>query len=115
MVECNSFQKSALKNRWNFVRRRSLCFTCLLGKHRQENCGERKIGGIDGCPEPHHKQLHNPKHSSAVATTAAPVEHEQANENKKSAMISSELSITHYRSLPVVLHNPDVNPVVKAL
>jgi hypothetical protein len=57
IVECKSFERVALQQRWDFAKKKRLCFCCLSQMHGAE-CPVKKVCGIDGCERCHHKLLH---------------------------------------------------------
>lgn len=103
--ECDTFKKLQSWKKWSFVRSRRLCFKCLKGKHRYENCTSGQKCNIDGCSEFHHALLHatRPKSNGTVH-----VESSSSAEAEMNAVVStSEKSLTHFRSLPVTISNPE--------
>lgn len=56
--------------RWNEVRRRKLCRTCLT-KHLQFRCPSNKTCDENGCTKRHHRLLHNEATNKDIEKTAA--------------------------------------------
>ena len=65
-TKCSEFQKAYLISRWRLAQSKQLCFRCLRGRHRSEDC---KHG--DDCQEPdcdnkfHHLLHYHPKKTSS--------------------------------------------------
>ncbi|CAL8125361.1 unnamed protein product [Orchesella dallaii] len=58
---CHSFKKISLDDKWSFVKKERVCFSCLGGKHLVKNCPDGKPCGQDGCARFHNKLLHADK------------------------------------------------------
>lgn len=54
---CVKFRSMSLRDRWDFVRSKRLCFKCLIPGHRHQECTTEGCD-IEGCAAPHHTQLH---------------------------------------------------------
>lgn len=61
--KCEKFNSFSVNKRWEEVRKRKLCVSCL-GQHWVRYCKNRKECQIDGCVRPHHKLLHKASENS---------------------------------------------------
>lgn len=57
LTKCSKFVNGSLKARWEFAKKKRLCFCCLKEMHQSE-CPEKKACGENGCDKFHHKLLH---------------------------------------------------------
>ncbi|XP_017483567.1 PREDICTED: uncharacterized protein LOC108372407 [Rhagoletis zephyria] len=57
-ADCSQFSQLTVPKRWEEVKRRHLCFSCLNAGHGSRNCQRRKPCATDGCKRFHHKLLH---------------------------------------------------------
>lgn len=48
--------------RWNFVKTKKICFTCLTQYHNTNMCRKRKLCGINECQKYHNKLLQKNEH-----------------------------------------------------
>ncbi|CAG4914792.1 unnamed protein product [Colias eurytheme] len=53
--ECPQFIKLPIQERWDVVKKHRVCFNCLKGKHRKENC---RKSPCKHCKRWHHSLLH---------------------------------------------------------
>ena len=59
IANCNIFKSLPVPERWNSVKRLSLCFCCLIKGHNTFNCRNKKPCNINGCRRNHHQMLHD--------------------------------------------------------
>lgn len=57
IVECEQFKSKSVKERWDWLRGKGLCFRCLKKGHLRINCKSKKCGK-NGCKRMHHALLH---------------------------------------------------------
>ncbi|CAG4957461.1 unnamed protein product [Colias eurytheme] len=55
LSECPQFMKLTIQERWDIVKKHRVCFNCLKGKHRKENC---RKSPCKHCKRWHHSLLH---------------------------------------------------------
>ncbi|XP_055842840.1 uncharacterized protein LOC129909789 [Episyrphus balteatus] len=92
---CEEFANMNLKERWDAVKRSSICRTCLRA-HGRKRCYIDKACGINGCIYKHHKMLHN-----------------AANDHREQMTVSQQTNLFHknyytsilFKIVPVVLYN----------
>jgi len=62
---CEEFRVCDVPRRFQHIREKRLCFHCLLGGHRIQDCKYRpdQSCGVDDCQAKHHRLLHNYKSS----------------------------------------------------
>lgn len=58
LAECGQFADFSTDDRWEVVKRKSLCFACLGSGHSSRECRESRRCGIEGCNRRHHRILH---------------------------------------------------------
>uniref|UniRef100_A0A5S6QQ15 DUF1758 domain-containing protein n=1 Tax=Trichuris muris TaxID=70415 RepID=A0A5S6QQ15_TRIMR len=58
LSDCVDFKKLGIDHRWQLVKKRKLCFSCLQGKHPSRECRQSKLCGVNGCDSIHHPLLH---------------------------------------------------------
>ncbi|XP_017469478.1 PREDICTED: uncharacterized protein LOC108361378 [Rhagoletis zephyria] len=58
ITKCRRFLNMEHGDRWRLVRRKKLCFNCLKGSHRSNNCGEEHERGDRHCTKRWHVLLH---------------------------------------------------------
>lgn len=59
LSDCADFKRLEVNRRWQLVRKKKLCFTCLRSSHRSMECKRPRPCGIHGCPGTHHALLHH--------------------------------------------------------
>ncbi|KFD60548.1 hypothetical protein M514_27252 [Trichuris suis] len=55
---CMDFKKLKVSQRWQLVKKKKICFSCLQGQHRSTECQYSKLCGVNGCQSAHHPLLH---------------------------------------------------------
>ena len=66
---CPTLNDSTVDERFEFVKRARLCFSCLSKDHMTRDCWSRKKCEINGCQRVHHTLLHvDPPTASGVAS-----------------------------------------------
>ena len=60
MAECPKFPKLSVENRYNLVKKETLCWHCLSSHHYVRDCrkAEGRRCGVGGCSLLHHKLIH---------------------------------------------------------
>ncbi|XP_073946597.1 uncharacterized protein [Choristoneura fumiferana] len=61
---CPNFIKADTNERWEIAKKHTICYRCLISKHRRYEC-RAKPCGRGGCPMRHHRLLHHEKPSPA--------------------------------------------------
>lgn len=61
IAECEDFKKLSITERWDAVKSKHLCFSCLRTGHPSYNCRSKRKCNINGCTMPHHILLHEDK------------------------------------------------------
>ncbi|KAL7723128.1 hypothetical protein ACLKA6_012682 [Drosophila palustris] len=93
VAQCDVFQRSTVKDRWEIVKAKRVCFRCL--KNHRQACFIRKPCELDGCTKRHHPLLHG-------LDTVTP------NTGSNQAIVSThqtDSTVDHYfRIVPVNLH-----------
>lgn len=56
---CEVLLGKNVNQRWNLVKEKKLCFSCLAADHNSKDCSRPYQCGIDGCQRTHNKILHN--------------------------------------------------------
>ncbi|XP_037024126.1 uncharacterized protein LOC119066014 [Bradysia coprophila] len=57
--QCAVLLNKNIEQRWNLIKEKKLCFSCLMTGHNANNCTRLYQCGIDGCQRNHNKVLHN--------------------------------------------------------
>lgn len=55
---CEVLLGKDVNQRWNTIKEKKLCFSCLSADHNSKNCTRPYQCGIDGCQRTHNKVLH---------------------------------------------------------
>ena len=123
LTKCSEFQKASLRSRWRLAQSKQLCFKCLKGGHRSEDCKHGNACQEPDCDNNFHHLLHyHQKKASSVTdkkteiqkreeehpTVEKSKENEDSNYMKKSA--SHRITL---RTAPVILANG--NKRIKAI
>lgn len=58
LSKCTKFTSMNNNERWNFVRSKGICFSCLIPYHSLKQCKKIKICGQNNCKKPHNELLH---------------------------------------------------------
>lgn len=107
--KCDSFKNSSIDARWQLVKNKHLCFSCLKQNHGAATCRNRKHCSTNGCRRVHHKLLHESvqpmPHASTVQTMP---------ERIQNCRIPSNNNLL-FRILPVVLSGPKGESTVFAM
>ena len=92
IVNCEKFKKLPYDEKWNMIRERKICRSCLK-VHDPKFCRERKECGINNCTAKHHRYLHKPDNPSETHSPSPIV-----------AVHSMATSNILYRIIPITLH-----------
>ncbi|XP_055913262.1 uncharacterized protein LOC129946907 [Eupeodes corollae] len=65
---CKKFLEMSVDERWQNVRKLSLCFACLKKNHQTRMCRKKSPCDINSCQRNHHRLLHN--HQQRLSTEA---------------------------------------------
>ena len=57
--KCPAFEKLSVHERWEIAKKGYVCFNCLSGGHRGEDCPRARPCGLQGCRRRHHRLLHD--------------------------------------------------------
>lgn len=110
LTSCNKFLKIPLQRKWDFLKRRRLCFICLVSKHKSKDCSVTTTCGINGCQEKHNQALHKSANTESKQSTVNEVDDATESVTVVNARLSRKI---HFRVIPVVLYNPtNMNKVV---
>lgn len=74
IAECSEFKKMTAGERYKFVFKSNLCFSCFAPKHAAKKCNWSKPCPISGCKIIHHVLLHEDGAKGASTTAASNVE-----------------------------------------
>lgn len=58
LMSCPKFHELGINQRWQLVKERMWCFGCLRPGHQLQTCVAKERCGLQGCPMPHHRLLH---------------------------------------------------------
>uniref|UniRef100_A0A5S6QAK1 Peptidase aspartic putative domain-containing protein n=1 Tax=Trichuris muris TaxID=70415 RepID=A0A5S6QAK1_TRIMR len=58
---CMDFKRLKVSQRWQLVKKKKICFSCLQGQHYLTECQYSKLCGVNGCQSAHHPLLHRPQ------------------------------------------------------
>lgn len=92
LTECKKFKKALRKVRWQYIKRRGICFKCLNSTHSREACNA-PVCDVDHCGLDHHKLLHYPNKMQDV-----PSQPEESQTQSESALNTQSETITHVNS-----------------
>jgi len=56
--DCDAFKRQSPADRWQTATSHRLCYRCLFGGHRGNDCKRFRACGVDGCKATHHSLLH---------------------------------------------------------
>ena len=65
---CKKFSELSVNARYEVVRDKGLCFSCLRGGHRSRDCRSKRPCGVNNCDRRHHRLLHTVPSSPPVST-----------------------------------------------
>ncbi|XP_055906876.1 uncharacterized protein LOC129942102 [Eupeodes corollae] len=94
---CEEFAKMSLRDKWDIIKRFTICRTCLR-THGRNRCYLEKACGLNGCTYKHHKMLHNAANDRQAETAS--------NQQMNCFQTSNKTSVL-FKIIPVVLHNKD--------
>lgn len=69
--KCFFLKKKDVDDRWEAVKSKRLCFTCLGENHITKKCPSPKECGVEGCSYKHHPLLHRKDKSYAVSKSSS--------------------------------------------
>lgn len=113
LSKCQKFFEMNVNERWDLIRSKKLCFSCLLPKHNIKTCKNIKKCGKDGCVKPHHNLLHTGSYENKLRNDS---NHTGSYENKSKHDSSIQNEINGFsltsttvllKILPVVLSKGD--------
>ncbi|XP_058837183.1 uncharacterized protein LOC131693415 [Topomyia yanbarensis] len=98
LAECTAFKAYTVDSRWNFVRDKGLCRSCL-NAHGKRSCRNAKLCVIDGCTYRHHALLHsNRSNANQRPTQELSIVQNHTHRQGKQTFL--------FRIIPVVLRGP---------
>lgn len=107
LAKCSDFSKMTVDERYQFAKKKFVCYCCLYYGHSSLRCRRRLKCSVEGCHGRHHTMLHNPRSTStnqqdAVQQNIVPNERETC-----AAIPSAKKSVLGKRkSLPVHCWTP---------
>lgn len=57
LTDCKQFKRALRKVKWQYVKRKGICYKCLLSRHARETC-PAPVCDKDNCGAAHHRLLH---------------------------------------------------------
>lgn len=72
VTECRKFAKIQVKERWQWAKKRGICYRCLRGPHRYTQCKEIGCARHPDCRERHHELLHQKRERQDRSRIAKP-------------------------------------------
>lgn len=58
LSQCPGYNKLPVNQRWDMIKQKGCCFSCLLKGHTVKECRSRIPCGMNGCVKRHHPSLH---------------------------------------------------------
>lgn len=106
LVECKKFLDASTKQRWDIASKTKVCFKCLQGRHRKEEC---KKPACKECKRWHHHLLHETKHVEQSSKMESEVTNNVLQVN------TTRAKKAYLKMVPVELYGPKGSARVLAL
>lgn len=107
LTECKKFKKSLRKDRWQHVKRFSLCYKCLVSQHDRQTCTAAACDA-EGCGQPHHRLLHYvPSRNSHRDDNFTEQVLEQDNQTETVTHINIDKCQALLKVVPINIHGPN--------
>ncbi|XP_060649602.1 uncharacterized protein LOC132786893 [Drosophila nasuta] len=104
LSECVDFRALKVKQRWEFVKSKRLCFCCFW-RHLVRNCKAKETCGVDGCKSIHHVLLHTAAGSDGRTKLTGQTVHRSANKEESSIMFHGRTASSPlFRYIPITIH-----------
>lgn len=100
IYNCRKFNNLNNNERWDFVKKNAICFSCLVKFHRVDDCKNKKKCNIDNCIRLHHSLLHY-----SLKEKSPPVEKVEVQTNCHTVPINGKEKIL-FKIVPVKLFGP---------
>jgi hypothetical protein len=95
-VSCKKLETSPVNKRWEWAKKKNICFICLEKRHRKD-CPNKKPCGIGGCQKFHHQLLHNHK-----------IDEISTKKDKLNATIKNSGGNICFKIIPIKIYGKDV-------
>ncbi|CAG4942377.1 unnamed protein product [Colias eurytheme] len=109
LSECPQFIKLTIQERWDVVQKHRVCFNCLKGKHRKENC---RKSPCKYCKRLHHSLLHV---EYAVQKPDSDIVHQEPVTNTVNNVCAPMTSRAYLKMLEVEVFGPKGSEKIIAL
>ncbi|XP_051864278.1 uncharacterized protein LOC127566291 [Drosophila albomicans] len=104
LSECVDFRASNVKQRWEFVKSKRLCFGCFW-RHLVRNCKARETCGVDGCKSIDHVLLHTAAGSDGRNKLSGQAVPRSVNKEESSIMFHGKTASSPlFRYIPITIH-----------
>lgn len=103
--KCGEFKKIDVDKRWEWVRAKKVCFSCLTSSHQTRQCRNKKSCPVEGCTFRHHQILH--KYISRENAPNQEVNCHIATEEETNLCVNYKRHDILLRIVPVELRGPN--------
>ncbi|XP_051858691.1 uncharacterized protein LOC127565208 [Drosophila albomicans] len=104
LSECVDFRALNVKQRWEFVKSKRLCFCCFW-RHLVRNCKAKETCGVDGCKSIHHVLLHTAAGNDGRNKLNGQTVPRSANKEESSIMFHGKTASSPlFRYIPITIH-----------
>ncbi|KAL7726341.1 hypothetical protein ACLKA6_001558 [Drosophila palustris] len=104
LAECDDFRGLSIKQRWEFIKSKRLCFCCFM-RHLVRNCKAKRDCGVDGCTSIHHVLLHTASsNGNRGGTTEQTSSHVSKKEESALMFHGKTAGRALFRYIPITLY-----------
>ncbi|XP_028161278.1 uncharacterized protein LOC114353452 [Ostrinia furnacalis] len=105
LTDCKQFKKALRKTRWQYVKRKGICYKCLISRHTRDTCPAPACDK-DNCGAAHHRLLHFDNNSRSERNNINASESQQQSVETVTHINASECQVL-LKVVPVRIHGPN--------
>ncbi|XP_036343348.1 uncharacterized protein LOC118752550 [Rhagoletis pomonella] len=113
IAQCVSFKSIGVQDRWELVKTKQLCFSCLRKGHCTQKCRSRRKCEVNGCQRYHNQLLHNEEAADQAPRRVTQLD--AAVQPLLNCRVTQSSQGLLFKMLPVNIYGPDGKREVLAI
>ncbi|XP_036348019.1 uncharacterized protein LOC118757413 [Rhagoletis pomonella] len=110
--KCDKFKALSVQARWEVVKSRQLCFSCLRKGHSTSKCRSKRSCGINSCQRYHNQLLHN---DESRLNTSRQITQDENTQPLLNCRLVQAATKQLFKMLPVNIYGPNGKFAVLAM